>query len=111
VRGVAGQSGLQEQGGEQAPDFRDGQRDHPGLGGGRLIRAGWWWCLAVGAVFEQGGGGGADDQGGHDQHEVAGDGGVEADLGLIQAEVVLAELEFFLNRPPLMPVKRELSLA
>jgi hypothetical protein len=31
-----------------------------------------------------------------------GDRGVEADLGLIQPEAVLAELEIFLNQPPVM---------
>jgi hypothetical protein len=36
---------------------------------------------------------------------------VQARLALVQAEVVLAELESLFNRPPLMPVKRKLSLA
>ena len=36
-----------------------------------------------------GGGDGADGQGGHGQHGVPSDGGVEADLGLVQAEAVL----------------------
>jgi hypothetical protein len=49
--------------------------------------------LGVAAVPEQGGGDGAGRQGGHDQHGVAGDRGVEADLGLIEAETVLAELK------------------
>ena len=91
--------GRCEQGGEQAPDLRDGQRDHPGIGGRRLIRPGRRWCLGVGAVFEEGGGDGADGQGGHHQHGVAGDGGVEADLGLVQAEAVLAEFEIFFHGP------------
>jgi hypothetical protein len=42
---------------------------------------------------------------------VAEDRGVQAGLALVQAEAVLAELEIFLNQPPLMPVKRKLSLA
>jgi hypothetical protein len=36
---------------------------------------------------------------------VAGDRGVEADLGLVEAEAVLAKLERFFNQPLLMPVK------
>ncbi len=45
--------------------------------------------------FEQRGGDGTDRQGGHDQDGVAGDRGVEADLELVQAEAVFAELESF----------------
>jgi hypothetical protein len=40
-----------------------------------------------------------------------GDGGVEADLGLVEAEAVLSEFEIFFNWPLLMPVKRKPSLA
>jgi hypothetical protein len=47
----------------------------------------------------QGGGDGADGQGGHDQYGVPGDRGVEADLGLAEAEAVLAEFEIFFGRP------------
>jgi len=36
---------------------------------------------------------------------VAGDRGVEADLGLVEPEAVLAEFEILFNRPPLIPVK------
>jgi hypothetical protein len=55
--------------------------------------------LAVGAVALQCGGDGADREGGADEHGVPGDRGVEPDLGLVQAEAVLAELESFLDRP------------
>ena len=55
--------------------------------------------LGTGAVPEQGGGDGADCQGGHDQDGVPGDRGVQADLGLVQPEAVLAELEIFFNGP------------
>ena len=48
---------------------------------------------------EQGGGDGADGQGAHDQHGVPGDGGVGADLGLVEPEAVLAELEIFFCGP------------
>jgi len=34
------------------------------------------------------------------------DRGVEPDLGLVEPEAALAELETFFNRPLLMPVKR-----
>ena len=40
---------------------------------------------------------GADGQGGHDQHGVRGDGGVEPDLGFIKPEGVLAQPEFFFH--------------
>ena len=79
--------------------LRDGQRDHPGVGRGWLAGPGGWWCLGVGAVLQEGGGDGADGQGGHHQHEVAGDRGVEADLGLAGAEAVLAEFEVFFHGP------------
>ena len=84
---------------EQAPGFRDGERDHPELGGRGLVRERWGGCLGVGAAAEQGGGDGADGQGGHDQHGVPGDRGVQADLGLVEPEAVLAELEIFFGRP------------
>jgi hypothetical protein len=62
-------------------------------------------------VAHSGGGDGADGQGRHDQHRVPGDRGIKADLGLVEAEAVLAELEIFLSQPLLMPVKRKRSLA
>jgi hypothetical protein len=52
-------------------------------------RAGRGRRLGVGAVTQQRGGDGADGQGGHDQDGVAGDGGVEAGLALVEAEAVL----------------------
>ena len=55
--------------------------------------------LGVGAVLQQRGGDGADGQGGHDQHGVAEDRGVEPGLALVEAEAVLAEFEIFFYRP------------
>jgi hypothetical protein len=78
----------------------DGQRDHPRVSRGWLPRPGWRRSLGIGAPLEQGGGDGADRQGGHHQDGVAGDGGVETDLGLIQAEGVSCEPEIFLDKPP-----------
>jgi hypothetical protein len=46
--------------------------------------------VGIGAVPELGGGDRADSQGGHDQHCVAEDRGVEPGLALVQAEAVLA---------------------
>jgi hypothetical protein len=46
-----------------------------------------------------GGGDRADGEGGHGQHGVAQQGGVAADLGVVESEVVLAELEVLLDRP------------
>jgi hypothetical protein len=39
-------------------------------------------------------GDGADGQGGHDEHEVAADRGVEPGLALVRAGVILSEVEF-----------------
>jgi hypothetical protein len=61
--------------------------------------------------MQQSGGDGADREGGAGQHGVAGDRVEEPDLGLVQPELPLAELEFLLSRPPLMPMKWNLSLA
>jgi hypothetical protein len=85
--------------GEQAPGLWDGEWDHAWVGGRELIWPGWWRRLAVGAAAQQCGGDGADGQGGHDQDGMAGERVIEADLGLVQAEAVLAELEAFFHRP------------
>jgi hypothetical protein len=69
----------------------------PGSRGRRLVWPGGRWRLGAGAVAELGGGDGADGEGGHDEHEVAADGGVEPCLALVQAEVVLSELESFFH--------------
>ena len=63
--------------------------------------------LGAGLVAEESGGDGADGQGGAGQDGVPGDRGVEPDLGLIQPELVLSELEAFFSQPPLMPVKKK----
>jgi hypothetical protein len=55
--------------------------------------------LGVGPGLEAGGGDRADGQGGHDQHGVPDDRGVQPCLALIEAEGVFAELERFLDRP------------
>ena len=106
ARGVAGRVRALEGTGEQAPDLRDGQRDHPGVFRRSLVRGDRWRGLRISAVAQQGGGDRADGQGGHDQHDVAGDRGVEPGLALVQAEAVLPELEILFNRPPLMPLKQ-----
>jgi hypothetical protein len=97
--------------GEQVLDLRDGERDHAGVGGRRLVRADRFRCLGIGSVAQQGSGDGADGQGGHDQDEMPGDGCVQPDLGLVQSEAVLAELEIFFSQPLLIPVKKKSSLA
>jgi hypothetical protein len=92
--------------GEQFLDLVDGEGDEAGVRGRGLVRAGRRGGLAVSAVPELGGGGGAGRERDHDEDEVAADRGVEAGLALVEAEVVLAELESFFSRPPLMPMKR-----
>ena len=99
------------QGSEEALDLRDGQRDHARVSWRRLVRPDRWRGLGAGAVFQQGCGDGADGQRGHDQDEVAGDRGVQPGLALVQAEGILAELEYFFSRPPLIPIKKKSSLA
>ena len=108
---MAGWLWAAEGGSEQALDLVDGQRDQPGVCGRLVVWPGRRRCLGAGAVPQLGGGDGADREGGHDQHEVAQDRGVEAGLALVQAEAALAGLEALLSRPPLMPVKQESSLA
>jgi len=85
---------------EQPRDFRDGQRDHSGLCRRGLVRGGGRRGLGAGAAAEPGSGDGADREGGHDEHGVAQDRGVEPDLRLVQAEAVLAEGEIFFRGPP-----------
>ena len=109
--GVAGWFRAAERVGEQSPDLADGERDEAGLAGRVVAWPGRRGSLGVGAVLELGGGDGADGEGGHDEDDVAEDRGVEAGLALVQAEAALAELEGLLSQPPLIPVKKELSLA
>ena len=84
---------------DQAADFGDGQRDRARVGGREMAGPDGRWRLAAGTVFEQGGGDDADRERGHDQHGVPGDRVIQADLRLIQAEVVLAELEALFDWP------------
>jgi hypothetical protein len=101
VPGAAGRGRA----GKEAAGFGDGERDHPELGGPGLVWARWGGCGGAGAAAEQGGGDGADGQGGHDQDGVPGDGGVEADLGLVEPETAFPEVEIFFNQPLLIPLK------
>ncbi len=96
VGGVAGWVWLAEGGGEQPLYFVDGERDQAGVAGRRLVWPGGQ-RLGGGAVPELGGGDGADGEGGHDEHEVTADRGVEGCLALVQAELVLSELESFFH--------------
>ena len=88
VQVVAG--GAADSGGEveQSFDLNDGEGNQPEIG---RWRGGWvGWCeLRFGAGSGVGGGHGADREGGHDQHDVPHDRRVEADLGLVEAELSL----------------------
>jgi hypothetical protein len=64
-------------GGEQSLDLADGERDEAGVGGRDLVRPGRRRCLAIGGVPELCSRDGADGEGGHDEHEMAADRGVE----------------------------------
>ena len=108
--GVAGWLWTAE-GGGQALDLVDGERDQAGVCGRLVVQAGGRRGLGVGAFPQLGGGDRADREGGHDQHEVPQDRGVEPGLALVEAEAALSELEALLNRPLLIPLKRKLSLA
>jgi hypothetical protein len=74
--------------GEQAFYLRDGERDHAGVGRWCLAGREGRWDLGIGAVPELRGGHGADGQGGHDQHGVAQDRGVQPGLALVQAQAL-----------------------
>jgi hypothetical protein len=74
---VSGRVRLEETGCEQAADLQDGQRDHAWFGRRGLIRGDRGRGLGIGTVFQQGGGDRADRQGGHHQHGMAEDRGVE----------------------------------
>ena len=50
---LAGRAGLGGEGGEQARDLGDGQRDHAGIGGRRLIGPDGRRCLGIGAVLSR----------------------------------------------------------
>ena len=88
----AGLAGAGEQG-VQAADFGDGQWDQAGVFGWVLVGCQWWWGQGGGLVAHGGGGGRADRQGRHGQGEVADDGLVEADLAVVEGELVLADLD------------------
>ena len=111
VGGEPGRPGPIECRGEQAPDLADGEGNVTWVGGWFLVRARGRGGPAVDAPPELGGGDGTGRERGHDEDEVAADRGVEAGLALVEAEVVLPELESFLNRPLLIPVKWKPSLA
>jgi hypothetical protein len=98
--GVAGWLGAVEGDGEQSPDLADGERDEARVGRRRGVRPRGRWRLGVSPVPELGGGDRADRQGGHDQHGVPEDRGVEPGLALVQAEAALSGLEAFLYWPP-----------
>jgi hypothetical protein len=76
------------------------QCDHGRIGGWRLIGGHRHGRLRAGLVPQECGGDGADGLGGQDQDGVSQDCVVEPELGLIQAEAVLAELEFLFHWPP-----------
>ena len=108
---MAGWVWLAEDGGEQPLHLVDRERDEAGVSGRRLVRPDGRRRLGAGAVPEPGGGNSADGEGGHDEHEVAEDRGVEPGLALVQAEVVLSELESFFSRPLLMREEEIVSSA
>ena len=61
--------------------------------------------------MQQSRGDGADREGRAGEHGVAGDRVEEPDLGLVQAELALSELEFLFSQPPVMLLKLDRSLA
>ena len=71
----------------QAPDLCDGERDQAGICGWLLVRASRRGRLGAGGRPGVGGSDGADGEGGHRQNEVAVQGGVGANLGLIEPEM------------------------
>jgi hypothetical protein len=92
--GGAGQGRM----GEQPGGLGDGQRSHSRIGGQGLVWPDRGGCPCAGAA-EQGGCDGAYGQGGHDQHSVPGDRGMQPDLGLIEPEAAFPGSEILFNRP------------
>ena len=70
----------------------------PGIGGRRVVSAGQGRGLRTGGGVPGGGDNGADGEGSHGQDSVPQDRDLQADLGFVQAEVVLPELEALLPR-------------
>jgi hypothetical protein len=70
---------------EQAFELGDGERDQAGVGGWVLVRGGGQDRLQ-GNGFRLCGGHGSDGESGHRQDEVADQGGVETDLGVVETE-------------------------
>jgi hypothetical protein len=68
--------------------------------------------LGIGEAAQQGGRDGTDRQCGHDQQGVAGDGGIQAPLGLVEAEAVLAKFEIFFtgHRSPPARISRAMLM-
>ena len=95
VAGVLEDAGEQA---EQAPDPGGGERDQAGAGRRLVVQAGGRW-QGRGALPGTGGGDGAHGEGGHGQHQVPADRGAGADLGTIEPEAALADLEVFLDGP------------
>lgn len=83
---------------EQPLDLHDGGWDQPEVDGWRLDRGvGCGWRFAAGSGL--GDGHRAHCQGGHDEHNVPRDRGIQANLGLVETELVLAELVILLDGP------------
>ena len=83
---------------EQFLDLGHGESDEGEVGRwwfGRAGRGAGWFGVVSGLR----GGDGADGESGHDQHDVSHDRGVQAGLGLVEAELVLAELVVFFDGP------------
>src|SRR5699024_8404932 len=91
---------VRVQGAEQVLDRGHGQSHMAGIDGRPVVGAPWGWRLGIGAGAGTSGGHSTHRQGGHDQNGVASDRFIQPDLGLVQAEQVLAELEILLDRPP-----------
>ena len=83
----------------QSPDLGDAQRDQAGVVRRWFVRACRWRGGAVGGLTHLGGGDRAGCEGDDGQDDVAQQRGVEADLAVVEAELVLADLEILLHRP------------
>jgi len=91
VQGLAGQH-------VKAFDLGNGERDQAGVSWWLLVSSGRYRRGRAGCA-QVGGGDRADRQGGHDQGQVPDDRGVQADLGVVVAELVLPEFVIFFDRP------------
>ncbi len=85
---------------QQPAGFGDGEWDQAGVFGWVLVGIGGWRRQGRGFLAQGRGGAGTDRQGDHGQGQVTDQGVFEADLAVVETELVLSDLEVLFDRPP-----------